>query len=379
MMTGRERLLATFRREAVDRLPWSLCMDGYFTSSLPQQGYNMDLLQTLRFLKNDIMERHVPIFRLVSEGVERACVERGGERLNTLTTPVGQISERHVHTGQTWYLKKPYITNLEDAKVYGWICEHSRYEPDFEPFLREDALIGEDGLATPSGPLTPIQQLLQHLCRIENTVYLMEDEPEEMAALLAAIHRLNLSAYRIMAESPAPVVFTYEDTSTTVMSKRMYLEYSAPQLDEYADILHRAGKCYIVHMCGKLRGFAGEVGAGRMDGIDSLCPPTTGDFWAHEARTSWPDKIIIGGLEPPYLQRASQEQALRYAVDVVNRMAPGKGFILSSGDAVSYATPIGNLSLIARLVERYGALPLSGQIDPDEAVDALLRHREETL
>ena len=51
-------------------------------------------------------------------------------------------------------------------------------------------------------------------------------------------------------------------------------------------VVKGAGKVCIVHMCGKLKGFAAEVGAGRMDGIDSLCPPTTGDFWAHEARVS---------------------------------------------------------------------------------------------
>lgn len=373
MMTGRERLIAALNRREVDRLPWSLCMDGFYTTSLPAQGYHMNLLETLRYFENDIMERHVPIFRMVQKGVDVRVTERNGLRTTTYDTPVGTITEVHKATGHTWYLQKPRLETIEDVKIYQWILEHSDYEPDYETFLAEDRLIGDDGLATPSGPLTPLQQLLQHDMRIETTVYSLADEPEVMEELFDVMHRLNLKAYHIIAESPAEVSFTYEDTSTTVISRSMYQNYCARQLDEYTDILHSGGKVSIVHMCGKLKGFADEVGAGTMDGIDSLCPPTTGDFWAHEARACWGEqKIIIGGLEPPFMQRAGEEEMIRYAVDVINRMAPGRNFILSSGDAVSYGTPVVNLRRVTDLVRLYGAMPLSGRIDPDEAVRALL-------
>ena len=368
-MTGRERLIAALNRKPVDRLPWSLCMDRYYTDSLPAQGKPMDLLTTLRYFENDIMERHVPVFKNVMQGVDIRTQDNHGHRCTVYETPVGSIEEHYTQTGQTWYLSKPMLCTIHDVKVYQWIVEHSRYEPTYEVFVDRDKLVGEDGLATPSGPLTPIQQLLQHMMRIENTVYLLEDHPDEIMDLANAIHEHNLDAYRIMADSPAEVVFTYEDTSTTVMSRDMYQNLSAPQLDEYADILHAGDKVFIVHMCGKLKGFSDEVGAGRMDGIDSLCPPTTGDFWAHEARACWgPQKIIIGGLEPPFLQRATVEQTVRYTVDVINCMAPGDGFILSSGDAVSYGTPIANLEAVTALVMRYGTLPLDGKINVDEAL-----------
>lgn len=146
------------------------------------------------------------------------------------------------------------------------MLEHSDYEPDYETFLAEDRLIGDDGLATPSGPLTPLQQLLQHDMRIETTVYSLADEPEVMEELFDVMHRLNLKAYRIIAESPAEVSFTYEDTSTTVINRSMYQNYCAPQLDEYTDILHSGGKVSIVHMCGKLKASPRRSGAGKMDG-----------------------------------------------------------------------------------------------------------------
>lgn len=93
MMTGRERLIAALNRREVDRLPWSLCMDGFYTTSLPAQGYHMNLLETLRYFDNDIMERHVPIFRMVQKGVDVRVTERNGLRTTTYDTP-GRLHHR---------------------------------------------------------------------------------------------------------------------------------------------------------------------------------------------------------------------------------------------------------------------------------------------
>ncbi len=359
--------MAALRGEEVDRIPWSPCMDGYYTSSLPEQGYNMDLIETLRFLRSDIMERHVPIVEAVCSQVSVREVSRGDTITYEYMTPVGTLVEERKRSGKTIYRSKYLLRSVEDIKVYQYIIEHTSYQPCFDEFLERDRFIGDDGLATPSGNLTPIQSLLQHLMGVEGVVYNLADYPQEMNELLEAMHQHNLKSYGLLAESPAPVVFTYEDTSTTVMSADMYLTYSAPQLDEYAKILHEGGKVFITHMCGKLKGFAHLIGAGAMDGVDSLCPPTTGDLWAHEARGLWgEDKVIIGGIEPPSLVWMSVRETVEYVTEVLNRMAPGKAFILSSGDAVAYGTPIENLLAVTAVIEQRGQYPLKGDIRPEE-------------
>ena len=72
------------------------------------------------------------------------------------------------------------------------------------------------------------------------------------------------------------------------------------------------------------------------------------------------------------MQRATEEEMIRYVVYVINQMAPGRDFILCSGDAVSYGTPMVNMARIGDVVRHYGALPLTGTIDPDEAVARFL-------
>ncbi len=194
---------------------------------------------------------------------------------------------------------------------------------------------------------------------VENGVYRIADYEDDVLSLFEAMHELNLKEYRLLAEGLSPVIFTYEDTSTTVLSKSYYLNYCIDYIDQYADILHEGGKKFITHMCGKLTGFIHEIGAGKMDGIDSLCPPTTGDLWACDARKAWgDDKIIIGGIEPPALSRMTAEESVEYAAKVIDSMGPCRSFILSTGDAVPYGTPLENLQAISDYVKKIGDQPL---------------------
>ncbi len=373
-MTGRERLIAALNKKNIDRIPWSLCMDRYYTDSLPLQGYNMDLIETLRFFRNDIMERHVPTYKRIYHNVDYSVKDIDNGVLHSYKTPFGELTQVEKFKGNTHYIEKHLVKDYDDLKKLLFLVKNTEALPDFDYFIKRDEFIGDDGLATPTAPYTPIQWLLQHVVGVENTVYFLMDYPELMQELLDATHQLNKKIYDIIADCHSPVIFSYEDTSTTVMSRTMYEDFCSTQIDEYAQIAHAKGKVFITHMCGKLKGFADLVGAGKQDGVDSLCPPTTGDFWAHEAKACWGNsKVIIGGLEPPILVRLTQEETVRYTVKVLNNIAPGDAFILSSGDAVSYGTPVPNLMAITEIIERYGSYPLTGKIDEDEAVRLICR------
>lgn len=354
-MTSRERLQAALHRQPVDRLPWSPLMDGYFVSSLPKQGYDFDLLEAARYIGCDLMERHVagPAERI--ENVTIRTEENAAGSRRYYETPVGTAYLERKNTGNTSYVCKHLIESIEDAKIYQYIAEHTFYEPNIADFVKRDQQIGDMGLATLSGCMSPIQEVLQVLGGVENTVYLMADYPEEMDALFAAMHQRNKRQYAALLEYPCDVIIDYEDTSTTVMNRRMFTEYSLPAINEYADLVHQAGKLYITHMCGKLTGFAKEIGSGRQDGVDSVCPPNTGDLWPWDARKVWgPEKVVIGGIDPPRLSMVSKEEAGEMALEVIQKVEDKCGFILSTGDAVAHGTPIENLKQIADLIADLG-------------------------
>lgn len=353
-LTKRERVLNALHKKEVDRVPWSPLIGPYYMSSLPLQNIHMEKIEAMRYIGNDIIERHVAmpnaIFNNVNIRREKAA-DQITERV-WYETPVGSVYVDRKPNGHTSFITHHMLETLEDIKVYQYIVEHMTFSDNIKDFIERERYIGDDGIATTSGPMSPIQTLLQFVAGIENTVYLMMDYPDEMDELLAVMHEANKKVYKILADYPTDAIFDYEDTSTTVMSKNMYVNYSAPTIDDYAKILHDNGKLFITHMCGKLNGFKEEIGKGIQDGVDSICPPETGDLYIWEARKAWGEnKVVIGGIDPPAFSRMTVEESVNTAREIIEKMKGQKGFILSSGDAVSFGTPIENMIAITKLIE----------------------------
>lgn len=373
-MTNRVRILSALAGKEVDRLPWSPLIDHYFVESLPDQGLDMDILECMDYIGNDIMERHVAGARYIIKNFNSRLETRGDRTRMTYETPVGTIYEERGISGKTEFTTKHFVETIEDAKILQYIADNTSFQPALAEFEERDRQIGDRGIATVSLTPSPIQELLQQLAGIENTIFLMADHPEGMDEMLNAMHERNKRHCRTLCEYPTPVVFQYEDTSTTVMNKHLLNNYELNCIDDYAQILHENAKLYITHMCGKLDGFKGEIARANMDGIDSVCPPTTGDLSCWDAREAFGGKIIIGGIEPPSLVRMTVRETLECVIEIINKMENKLGFILSTGDAVPYGTPIKNMLAVTLLIRKLGRQSLSTGIDAsiiDEVVDQL--------
>jgi uroporphyrinogen-III decarboxylase len=197
-------------------------------------------------------------------------------------------------------------------------------------------------------------QFMENLSGIQETYFLLADYPAEMQACLELMLAKNKEEYRLIGQGPAEVVICYEDTSSTILSPAVFRKHCAPTLNEYAEICHSAGKLFLTHMCGKLSAFNPQLKAGLQDGIESVCPPSTGDIWAHEARSAWGvEKIIVGGLEPAALERMTAAETTAYVTRILDQMPTFRRFILGTGDATAHATPVANLQAISQLVRRY--------------------------
>lgn len=354
-MTSRERILASLKFEQTDRLCFSPLADNYFATSLEKQGHEYDLIKALRYIGCDIIERHSPCYReLYDDSVKTETKEDHGHYETWFHTPVGSVHNHFYFENGAMYLTKHLIDSIEDAKVMIYVVSHTRIELLPEMFEERKRYLGEDGIPTPTAPCSPLLETVQVLCGLENSTYFLLDEQETMEELFAALHERNKTIYRTLCKLDSPVVFCYEDTSTTLISRDWLNEYAIPALNDYADILHEGGKLFITHMCGKLTGFKGDLCFIKSDGIDSVCPPTTGDMHIWEARVAFPKKILIGGIEPPSLVQTSEAEVLRRVEEIIERMPTKAGFILSTGDAVPHGTPIGTLKAIADLIKRLG-------------------------
>ncbi len=110
------------------------------------------------------------------------------------------------------------IKTPEDLRRYTYLTASMHPEAAYGDLKEFSDYIAEDGLATMTGPVTPIQQLLQFSMGVEKTTFAIFDHPDEITEFFTAQQKLNRAVYTILSEAPGEVVITYEDTSTTVLS-----------------------------------------------------------------------------------------------------------------------------------------------------------------
>lgn len=363
-MKSRQRLLAALRHEPVDRVPWTALITDYYLQSLPESLGLLTPNDILKYVGADILdigwsgllETGRSALKTRTPGVEIIKDRRGDIINTTLVTPIGSVSEQHREESiaATSFRTRFFIQNAKDCEIMRYMYEHRIYEPDYAPLQRQLDALGDDGVFAYWAPRSPLQMLLEELAGLETTVFLLADHLEVTENLLTAIHEANKVAYRLLAESPAEFIVSVEDTSTTMISPRLFEEYVMPFLNDYSAILHSRGKIHGAHMCGHLSALLGLINQLDLDGIESLTPFPTGDTDLAHAKAVLEDKFIIGGLDAPSVKRRTAQEIKNWVKDILSRLPTREGIVLEVTDDVSYGTPLENLRVIGEIVEEYG-------------------------
>lgn len=352
-MTGYQRILAALRRQEVDRIPWAPLIDYYMLSSLPA-GFAADKYELCRRIGADILDWHPQGRTVHYRNVEIRARTAGSDVFTEIHTPLGVLTERRVAAPTTTFIAEPKIKSAADIAPYRYWVENTYVQANDSVQVAQQRC-GEDGLAIVCGPQSPAQLLIGEESGLENFYFLLADHERELAELLETMHQKNIETYRLLAQAPTPALLAPEDVSTTTMSPEICRRFTFRYLDDYADIAHAAGKLLLGHMCGRLAGMADLIAASRIDGVESLTPPDIGDMPIDRARAAWPNKILIGGLEPARLARLSASAVRTYVQEVLRSARRLSGFVLATGDTTAHGTPLENLTSVSDEVRRFPA------------------------
>jgi putative sterol carrier protein len=383
-MSGKERVLAALQGLPVDHIPFVPLIDTYSTLDFPpevlqrvqaasSQGYWQGMLQALRETGCDVMLRHVDVSKPFDgsphlnglgrfEPPVRASSRMEGTVLyETLETPVGSLTGTWGFTDRHGWIPHPVkhmVSSLEELKIFDCALDHlsrAPLEPDDENFLNAEKAIGEDGIPTASLLNTPLMHLIETCWGLENTYYLLNDYRSEVEGILDKLYRAQLKTVERAAASPARVVIQYENTSSTLLSPQVFRRYCLPYLNEYADILRSAGKIFLVHMCGKLEAFCGDLAAGHFDGIADISPQPTGNFTLNEAAACLGGKIVVGGIDATTFIEPDLRLVETRVAGLLRRVKPYPGVLLGSADTAPRGTPLETFRLVNHLVDTLGS------------------------
>lgn len=301
-MTSRERLLAAYRGEPVDRLPyWAKVANPTWRLSQPAKVRGRSDRELLDYIHADglfgvpagvrVVRPHISVERRRSDHPE----------VRVTQTPDGDLTERWRMDPATesWHPAEFPVKTQEDLARFRWVYADTRAEPD-EPALaaaraRADD-IGQRGLTKTGWGTSPLMHLVQHVIGPVNTHYMLADHPEAMDELIGLMHAGNLAQVELLAErTPADLVVSTENTSTTLIGPPQFSKYCLRHLRDYGRAVEAAGKMHELHMCGHLKALLGEIETIPAASVEAFTSPTLGNTRLADGRAGAPSKTLVGG------------------------------------------------------------------------------------
>ena len=354
-MTPRQRILSVLKGELPDQVPFTIKTPNPPRGQLERQLRNKGLALCTDRMVFTTRRPNVEVY-------QHEFVRDGRELVKeTFRTPVGQVS-------QTWALGGGYgskrllehlIKQPSDYATVEFMIRDEVYRAHHDEFLREVELIGEDGFVFAGWmPPSPMVVMMWQYLGPERFSLHMVDCPEQFFSLYECLRQRQREQYGLCAQSPALVIHSEENLTADMIGLERFVKYCIPCYKEFAACLHESGKLFATHMDGRMKILAAALAESDIDIIEAFCPVPDGDLELSVARQLWTDKILWLNFPSPVHLRPPQqiaEQTRRILHDVT----PGERFLLGITEDIPYGAWQVSLPIIAEIISKEGALPLT--------------------
>ncbi len=353
-MTSRERLLAAYRREPVDRLPfWAKVTNETWRRSQPGRVRNLSDRQLLDYIFADGIFHAPRCAQARLTRAERTESLDGNVRTVVTRTPDGDLIERWTRDEATgsWHPTEFPVKTRGDLKRYRWL-----YERDIQPRDGEAAearagaeRIAQRGIAKCGWGTSPLMHLIEHVIGPAETIYFLADYPEEMDGLIARMHEANVALVKCVAErTPADLIVSVENTSTTLISPGLFEKYCLGHLCDYGRIIAAAGKLHELHMCGLLGALLEAIDTIPAASIEAFTAPPLANTRLVDGKTRAPSKTFVGGTCVNTWWRRDAGQIQRYILGELDACPDHRGIVLTTAGVAPPACPAETFRAVGR-------------------------------
>jgi len=356
-MTVKQRILGALDGKAIDRTPWCPFL-AYYWDYLPKQTQDAGQQLYLEQMGADPLLRG---FFSIAENEYKNCtirnVQDGKIRTEIIETPVGKlVSEyRSTDASNSCFLYKHAVETEEDFKTLMYLYEHMEVRGANAKFEKDYGSLGESAVVMPTigtGGKTAFQMLVEHWCGTQNLTYALADFPELVEECLQVMWEKDKKTVEISVDSSVEALLFYEDSSTTNISPKMFEKYTAPEIKQWADIIHKADKRLVHHACGHIKDLLPLMAGTGVDAIESISPPPTGNIELEDAIKLLPERVaLIGGIEPLFFRNCTLEQ-LEQRVNKLLAAMKGRRFILANSDSCPPDVTYEKFKLVSELVRK---------------------------
>jgi hypothetical protein len=350
MMTHRERILAVYRNEVPDQIPFMLDLSHWFYHA---HRMPWDLSQAYEKPEYDLIDYHreknvgfyMPnlgaFFQTRYPADIRSRVEKSPDGRSitwSFDTPLGSISRTRVWEDVTyaWAVSRWGVQSESDLRILAAALANRAFTPDWPKYRAWTDAVGDLGVVYLPAGYSAMGQLLNYWMGVEATLFAAVDWPNTLRQVIDQINRNNLQLIDLLADSPAEIIMMGDNFSSDIQPPNFFRQWSAEYYAEAIRRLHNVGKCVAVHIDGRLAGaleMIRDVGA---DCADAVTPRPMGDLTPAECRRrAGRDFILSGGVSPDlWLPDIPESAFIRAVEDWLALKSQCPRLIANAGDQV---------------------------------------------
>jgi uroporphyrinogen decarboxylase len=145
-----------------------------------------------------------------------------------------------------------------------------------------------------------------------------------------------------------------------LMSPKNYRKYILPWIKQICKVAHKSGVKVILHSCGDIFPIFEDIVKTGIDGIHPIEPTTSNpEYDIFKLNEEYGDKItFIGNVSPQDLADKEEEYIINYSKKLIKELAPGGGYIMSSGHSINPAIKLENYLAMHETLNKYGKYPI---------------------
>lgn len=365
-MTRRENYTRILTRKKGEFLPFVPNFDHWLNvnrsrGTLPEKYLGMSRNDIVRQVNGTIWARTGILEQDLDPEIKIRKKEYGDKILTEYETPVGEIYTVHQYASdftRALFLKEHWIKKREDIKVVKFIVQHSRYKINPEAFLESEKEVGQDGISLVGLPhCLPYIHFGKNDCGWETGIYLLADYPKEVEALLELYEQKAEEAAELLSQGPALVIASGDNMDEWTTPPSVFKKYAIAYYRRISAILHKTGKVFQVHWCGRTRHLLPFVPECGIDVVEAVAVKPMADLTVPEALREVGENVIIqGGLPSIFFcpQGGSREQLKEYVLDLLEKVPHGWRFALGMSDNVPPDADFERVEMVGQLVQEGG-------------------------
>ena len=382
-MTPRERIIAAFRREEVDRPPVTACfirwMRGRYhcASELQQlvalEEFGLDpLIYHGSYLHNMTINDYIykPDGNDAYRDLPGVNVDVHTENHENCTihkrrfeTPAGVLTDRirwsrpdmGYGDGPNPVREEPLVKTMADAEALPFILPLPRQSMirDLQLFSE---IVGERGVVEFPETAGAGSFGLEAL-GYENMLMCAAEQPELLKKVIATCHQQHLRNLKAVLESGHKhiVVSWFQCSASTGWSPDHVRDFFLPLMRESVELVHSYGALYRHQDDGRMRELIPLLVDIGTDMVGGLQPPPVGDCDFGEIKNKYGDKIaLMGGLDPVYTFERGSPEAVRKAVyELLDAAGDGRGVFVNQAEAFGPETTEETVRALPEAVKKY--------------------------